>query len=99
MKVKKIKIILADDHVLLRDALATLINSFGDFEVTAQAGNGEEVIYHLENGHNPQLIVLDLNMPKMNGYETAKIIFEKYPHINVLILTMYDSELALIRLL
>jgi two-component system, NarL family, invasion response regulator UvrY len=99
MKANKIKILLADDHVLLRDALAALISSFGDFEVIAQAENGEEVITHLKNGHVPQLIVLDLNMPKLNGYETAKIIFEEYPHIHVLILTMYDSELALIRLL
>jgi two-component system, NarL family, invasion response regulator UvrY len=96
---KKIKIILADDHILLRNALASLINSFGEFEVVAQAENGEEVITQLENGNMPQLLLLDLNMPKLNGYETAKVIFEKYPQVNMLVLTMYDSEFALIRLL
>jgi two-component system, NarL family, invasion response regulator UvrY len=96
---KKIKIILADDHILLRNALASLINSFGEFEVVAQAENGEEVIIQLENGNIPQLLLLDLNMPKLNGYETAKIIYERYPDVNVLVLTMYDSEFALIRLL
>jgi two-component system, NarL family, invasion response regulator UvrY len=96
---KKIKIILADDHILLRNALASLINSFGEFEVVAQAENGEEVITQLQNGNIPQLLLLDLNMPKLNGYETAKIIYERYPDVNVLVLTMYDSEFALIRLL
>ena len=99
MKAKKIKIILADDHILLRNALASLINSFGEFEVIAQAENGNEVIHQLETGNMPQLLVLDLNMPALNGYDTAKIIYEKYPQVNVLVLTMYDSELALIRLL
>ena len=99
MTAKKIKIILADDHILLRNALASLINSFGEFEVIAQAENGNEVIRQLGTGNIPQLLVLDLNMPGLNGYETAKIIYEKYPQVNVLVLTMYDSELALIRLL
>lgn len=95
----KIKIILADDHTLLRSALASLINSFGEFEVVAQAENGEEVIEQLDKGNIPDLLVLDLNMPKLNGYETAKIIHEKYSQIKVLALTMYDSEFTLIRLL
>lgn len=99
MRTEKIKIILADDHVLLRDALASLINSFIEFEVIAVACNGNEVLHHLEHGKIPKLIVLDLNMPDLDGYDTAKIIAEKYPEINVLILTMYDSELLLIRLL
>ena len=99
MKTEKIKIILADDHVLLRDALGSLINSFSEFEVIAMASNGKEVLNHLENGIIPKLIVLDLNMPELDGYETARIISEKYPEVNVLILTMFDSELLLIRLL
>lgn len=99
MNLKKIKIILADDHVLLRNALASLINSFGEFEVIAQAENGQEVIDQLEKDNIPHLLILDLNMPRMDGFETAKIIYEKYPQVNVLVLTMYDSELALIRLL
>ena len=94
-----IKIILADDHVLLRDALASLINSFGEFEVIAMACNGKEVLQHLDNGIMPRLIILDQNMPELNGHDTAKIISEKYPDVNVLILTMFDSELLLIRLL
>jgi len=95
----KIKLILADDHILLRDALASLINSFGEFEVIGSASNGNEVLELLESGIVPQLVILDLNMPELDGYDTAKAITEKFPDIKILILTMFDSELVLIRLL
>jgi two-component system invasion response regulator UvrY len=93
------KLILADDHILLREALANLINNFDEFNVTATAGNGEEVIKALENGCQANIILMDLNMPKMDGYETAKWMAQRYPAIKIVILTMYDSEIALIRLL
>ncbi|MBA2250315.1 MAG: response regulator transcription factor, partial [Chitinophagaceae bacterium] len=87
------------DHILLRNALSNLINSFEEFEVIAMASNGEEVLEQVKMGNIPNLIILDLNMPKMNGYDTAKFLQYNYPDINVLVLTMYDSEIALIRLL
>ena len=93
------KIILADDHVLLRDALVTLINSFAECKVIAVASNGKELVQCFEKGLVPNMVVLDLNMPVMDGYETAQWLQEKYPDIRILILTMYDSEIALIRLL
>jgi hypothetical protein len=94
-----IDIILADDHVLLRDALASLINSFDECRVVATAGNGKEVMKLMENGQRPHIILLDLNMPQMDGYETAALLHAQYPDVYILILTMYDSEIALIRLL
>ncbi len=93
------KILLADDHVLLRDALSSLINSFEEFIVVKSVGNGRELINALEDGVKPDLIVLDLNMPLMDGFETAKWLSKYHPDIKILILTMYDSEIALIRLL
>ena len=96
---KPYKIILADDHILLRDALSSLINSFDECEVIAVAANGKEVIDAIENGRLPHVILLDLNMPVMDGYETARWLQENHPDIRILILTMYDSEIALIRLL
>jgi two-component system, NarL family, invasion response regulator UvrY len=93
------KLILADDHILLRDALANLINNFNEFTVMATAGNGEEVISAIENGCNADIVLMDLNMPKMDGYETAKWLAQQHPQIKIVILTMYDSEIALIRLL
>jgi len=95
----KYKVMLADDHVLLRHALATLINSFEEFEVIAMADDGAMVLELLETGNIPDLLILDLNMPKINGYDTAKHLLTHYPKINILVLTMYDSEISLIRLL
>ena len=93
------KLILADDHILLRDALAPLIDAFDEFRVIAVAGNGEELIEAIEKGQVPDLVLLDLNMPKMDGYETARWLQNNYPEVKILVLTMYDSEIALIRLL
>lgn len=93
------KIILADDHILLRDALASLINNFDAFTVTAVASNGREVIQAIANGCQADIALMDLNMPQMDGYETAKWLAQQHPGIKIIILTMYDSEIALIRLL
>lgn len=92
-------VFLADDHVLLRDALANLIGSFAEFQVIGAAQNGKELIHRVSNGPKPDLVVLDLNMPEMDGYQTAAWLHEHHPEIRLLILTMYDSEIALIRLL
>lgn len=97
--IETITVALADDHVLLRNALAGLINNFGDCKVIIQASNGNELIHEIMNGKIPKVAILDLNMPEKNGYDTAKWIKENYPEIEVLMLTMYDSDLALIRLL
>lgn len=96
---KKIKVALTDDHVLLRNALSSLIDNFENCKVIHQSSNGSELIRHLKTGEQPDVVLLDLNMPHMNGYETAIHLRDIYPEINVLMLTMYDSELALIRLL
>lgn len=93
------KIILADDHILLRDALAKLIADFEEFTVIAKAANGNEVIEAIENGEDADIILMDLNMPKMDGYEAAMWVAKHHPNIKIVILTMYDSEVALIRLL
>jgi DNA-binding NarL/FixJ family response regulator len=98
-KSEKIKVALADDHVLLRTALASLINNFADCSVIIQASNGNELIEKLNPGLVPDVVLLDLNMPVMDGMETSLWLQEKYPLVHVLMLTMYDSELALIRLL
>lgn len=90
---------LVDDHVLLREALTTLINSFDELEVVTVAGDGNELVNTFKNGQVPDVVLLDLNMPKMDGFETAAWLQKNHPSVKVLILTMYDSEIALIRLL
>jgi DNA-binding NarL/FixJ family response regulator len=92
-------ILLADDHVLFRQSLTLLIKDFKVFEIIGEASNGEEVIQHLEKGNIPHIVILDLNMPKMDGFETAKILKNKYPQVKVVVLTMYNSELVFLQLL
>lgn len=96
---EKLKLILADDHILLRDALKNMLNNSEEFLVIASADNGKEVLEVLEKTRKPDIVLMDLNMPEMDGYETAKRLNQKYPEIKIVILTMYDSEVALIRLL
>lgn len=96
---KMITVALVDDHVLLRDSLALLINSFNNCQVLFTAANGHEVMEYVLSGQNPEVIIMDLNMPHMDGHETTKWLQLNYPEIHVMMLTMYDSELTLIRML
>lgn len=92
-------LILADDHILLRDALANLIGNFPGFFVTGLASDGRGVMDCIHRNGAPDIIILDLNMPVMDGYETTKWLAQTHPQVKILILTMYDSDIALIRLL
>jgi len=94
-----IKVAMADDHMLLRNALASLINSFGNCKVIYEAGTGKDFCEKVSAGPVPDVAIVDLNMPDMNGLETAEWLQENFPQTHVLMLTMYDSELSLIRLL
>ena len=97
-KDRMIQVALADDHILLRNALASLIDSFENCKVVIQASNGKELTEQIAK-NTVDVVLLDLNMPEMNGFESAAWIRDNKPDIHVLMLTMYDSELTLIRLL
>jgi DNA-binding NarL/FixJ family response regulator len=97
--IKNYKIILADDHVVLRDALANLVNSFKEFQVIATADDGRYLIQEIQEGIIPDLVLLDLSMPVLDGYKTAQWLYDHHPSIKIVVLTMHDSEISLIRLL
>lgn len=99
MDKKIIKIALADDHVIFRESLALTINGFGNCKVVLHASTGNELIEQMDAGNIPDIVVLDLNMPDKNGYDAAAHIMEHHPTVSVLMLTMYDADIALIRLL
>jgi DNA-binding NarL/FixJ family response regulator len=99
MKKELIKVAIADDHILLRNALAALINNSGECTVIFECSNGNDLINKIKTGTPPDVVILDLNMPEMDGHQTALYLQKNHPEIKILMLTMYDSELALIRLL
>jgi two-component system, NarL family, invasion response regulator UvrY len=96
---RTIKIALVDDHILLRSALAKLINSFEGCAVIHESDNGTELVKEIKAGNIPDVVLLDLNMPEMDGYATSLWLQQYHASIRVLMLTMYDSEVTLIRLL
>src|SRR5690349_11565677 len=94
-----IKVALADDHVLVRNALDSLIGRLENCKVVMQVSNCKKLSTEISPSNQPDVVLLDLNMPEMDGFETDTWLRDNYPTIHVLMLTMYDSELTLIRLL
>lgn len=94
-----IKIGMVDDHKLVREAIARFINTFPGCKVTLEADSGKEMIANLNPSNLPDIILLDINMPDLNGYGSAEWLRNKYPQIRILILSMHDAELAMFRLL
>jgi len=86
-----IKIIIADDHKIFRESLIMLFNAMGNYKVIAEASNGNELLKLLEQ-YNPDVVILDISMPGMDGIEAIEIISKKHPGLNVLVLSMYDDE-------
>lgn len=94
----KIKVALVDDHILLRKGLAALVNSFDDFTVVFEADNGLDMQQKIRTDNLPDLVLLDINMPKMDGYTSAQWLKQTYPLIKIMALSMYDNENAVIRM-
>lgn len=90
---------IVDDHTLIRTGLAELINSFDDYEVLFHAGNYEELVENISEDKIPDIILLDVNMPGKNGYETSLWLKNNCPEIKVCALSMNDNEISIIRML
>lgn len=95
-----LKIAVVDDHGLYRQGLINLIHALSqDFNVTMQASNGREFLDSLASGQHPDIALVDIDMPIMNGFETAERLKKHYPQIHILIITMSDDEQSLVKML
>lgn len=91
-----IKLGIAEDHQLLRETIIKCLNREKNIQFTLEAKNGEELINNICKT-NVQIILLDLNMPIMDGWQTLKILTSKHPLIKVIILSMYNSDTQIIK--
>ena len=90
---------IADDHTLLRKALGGLVASFEHYAVLFEADNGNQVKAYISKHLIPDIILLDVNMPGLDGYETVRWLYAHYPQIKVLALSMYSDEKTIIKML
>lgn len=88
---EKIRILLADDHTVLRQGIAQVLENQDDMQVIAHASNGNEAV-ELTRTHKPDVVLIDINMPDLNGVKATQIIKQEFPEIGVLILTMYQKD-------
>lgn len=95
---EKIRVLLAEDHVVVREGTRELIRREQDMEVVGEAGDGEEAI-ELATKLRPDVVIMDIAMPRVNGIEATKRIKEQLPTTAVLILTAYDNEQYIFALL
>ncbi|PZR20373.1 MAG: DNA-binding response regulator [Flavobacterium psychrophilum] len=93
---ENIKIALADDELLFRKGISFLLQRKKNIDIIFEASNGEELVSFLRenaaNGTNPDIIIIDLKMPVLNGVEATKIIHEEFPDIKIIALTSYNTR-------
>lgn len=93
-------IVIVEDHILLSQAISSLVNSFKHFNVLYLCKNGKELVTKLKTPKNvPKIVLMDVNMPIMNGIETTQFLKENYPSIKVIALSVEEEEDTIIKML
>ena len=87
----KLRVLIVDDHALVRAGIRSLIEGQSGFEVVGEAAQGDEVLGKVMQ-LQPDVVLMDIAMPGMNGIEATKLLKREFPHIHVVILTMHDDE-------
>jgi len=90
---------IVDDHSLFRSGLASLLSEFDEIHVAFEAANGIDFQEKIKNHPEVQVVLMDINMPMMDGYDTTKKVKALYPKIQVLALSMYEDEKSIINML
>lgn len=89
---QKINIAIVDDHALFRKGLASILNAHPDMEVIIEAENGALFLDEIKTSNTPEIVLLDLEMPVMNGFKTMEVLQKRYPDINVILLSMHSDD-------
>ncbi|HEY4797946.1 MAG TPA: response regulator transcription factor [Bacteroidia bacterium] len=87
---KKIKLLIVDDHSIVREGIKTMLKDISDFAIVGEAENGKEAIAQAKK-LSPDLIIMDISMPVMNGIEAIQVIKNDFPHIKTLVLTIHSE--------
>lgn len=95
---RKIKLAICDDHTLFRVGMATILGQIHDFDLILEAGNGQELLDKIAR-KMPDVVLLDLQMPVMDGTVTADHLRENYPLVKIVVLTMHDEDRMVLHLL
>ena len=97
---RNIKILLVDDHKLIRDGLRLIIDTTPNIDVMGECTNGKEAIQYLEKNEGEiDVVVMDITMPDMNGIDATEIILNLYPNINILALSMHSEEAYIMKMI
>ena len=95
---QKLNIAIVDDHNLFRSGMIKLIQSLNEnFNVVLESSNGQEFLNAMESSEEPDVLLLDISMPVLDGFGVAEVMQKKYPKVNVLVISMNDDELYQIR--
>lgn len=87
----KIRVLLADDHAMMRDGLQALLQAAPDIEVTGSVGNGRDAV-NMATASKPDVVIMDVTMPDMNGIEAAGLLHDKLPQVRVVMLSMHSGS-------
>ena len=96
---KIISVVIVDDHTMFREGLTALINYFPGFKILFDAANGKELILKLKPNQLPDIVLMDINMPEMDGYIATEWLQYNYPDIKVLALSTMDAEISIIKMI
>lgn len=96
---KKIKIAIADDHRLFRSGLVALLKDLPEFEIIYEASDGQEIIEKVAGKLKPDILLLDIKMPKVDGFDVVTKLKSDYPLIKIIVLSMFSDETSVMKMI
>jgi len=95
---RRLRVLVADDHAVIRVGVTKMLDATGEYEVCGSAADGWDAVEQVKRSR-PDIVILDLTMPRLNGIEAARRIHDDFPEISILVLTAHDSEALLAQVL